>query len=79
MAYTMEDLLHVLHPYCSVKVEWKLDPNRVPVEHGLTTVGLKIHCLGDGQEILGPQSRLWAAGLRSSVIDSIRTRRRPLQ
>lgn len=64
MAYTMEDLLHVLHPYCPVKVD-ALDSNRVPVEHGLTTVGLKIHCLGDGQEILG---LIEALGGRAEVI-----------
>ena len=51
MAYTMEDLLSVLHPHCPVKVD-ALCKNRRRVEHGLTTVGLKIHCLGDKQELL---------------------------
>ena len=51
MAYTMEDLLSVLHPHCPVKVD-ALCKNRRRVEHGLTTVGLKIHCLGDKRELL---------------------------
>jgi len=51
VAYTMEDLLSVLHPHCPVKVD-ALCKNRRRVEHGLTTVGLKIHCLGDKQELL---------------------------
>ena len=51
MAYTMEDLLSVLHPHCPVKVD-ALCKNRRRVEHGLTTVGLKIHCLGDKQKLL---------------------------
>jgi len=51
VAYTMEDLLSVLHPHCPVKVD-ALCKNRRRVEHGLTTVGLKIHCLGDKRELL---------------------------
>ena len=51
MAYTMEDLLSVLHPHCPVKVD-ALSKNRRRVEHGLTTVGLKIHCLGDNHDLL---------------------------
>ena len=47
----MEDLLSVLHPHCPVKVD-ALCKNRRRVEHGLTTVGLKIHCLGDNRELL---------------------------
>ena len=45
VAYTVEDLFSVLHPHCPVKVD-VLSKNRRRVEHGLTTVGLKIHCLG---------------------------------
>ena len=50
MAYTMEHLLSVLHPHCPVKVD-ALRKNCRRVEHGLTTVGLKIHCLGDNREL----------------------------
>ena len=40
MAYTMEDLLSVLHPHGPAKVD-ALSKNRRRVEHGLTTVGLR--------------------------------------
>ena len=64
MAYTMEDLLSVLHPHCPVKVD-ALSKNRRRVEHGLTTVGLKIHCLGDNDDLL---NLIDALGGRSEVI-----------
>ena len=64
MAYTVEDLLSVLHPYCPVKVD-ALCKNRRRVEHGLTTVGLKIHCFGDNRELL---NLIEALGGRSEVI-----------
>jgi len=51
VAYTMEDLLSVLQPHGPVKVD-ALSKNRRRVEHGLTTVGLKIHCLGDSRDLL---------------------------
>ncbi len=51
MAYSLENLLTVLRPRCPAKVD-ALCENRRRVEHGLTTVGLKIHCLGDNQELL---------------------------
>jgi len=38
VAYTVEDLLSVLHPHCPIKVD-ALCKNRRRVEHGLTTVG----------------------------------------
>ena len=66
MAYTMEHLLSVLHPYCPIKVDG-LRKNRRRVEHGLTTVGLKIHCLGDDRELLNLIKEL---GGRSEVIGS---------
>ena len=66
MAYTVEDLLSVLHPHCPVKVD-ALCKNRRRVEHGLTTVGLKIHCLGDNRELL---NLIEALGGRSEVIGS---------
>ncbi len=50
MAY-MENLLTVLRPHCPAKVD-ALCKDRRRVEHGLTTVGLKIHCLGDNGELL---------------------------
>ena len=64
MAYTVEDLLSVLHPHCPVKVD-ALCKNCRRVEHGLTTVGLKIHCLGDNRELL---NLIEALGGRSEVI-----------
>jgi hypothetical protein len=47
----MEHLLSVLHPSCPAKAD-ALCKTRRRVEHGLTTVGLKIHCLGDNWEPL---------------------------
>jgi hypothetical protein len=64
VAYTMEDLLSVLHPHCPVTVD-ALCKNRRRVEHGLTTVGLKIHCLGDNRKLL---NLIEALGGRSEVI-----------
>jgi hypothetical protein len=64
VAYTVQDLLSVLHPHCPVKVD-ALSKNRRRVEHGLTTVGLKIHCLGDNRELL---NLIEALGGRSEVI-----------
>jgi hypothetical protein len=64
VAYTVEDLLSVLHPHCPIKVD-ALCKNRRRVEHGLTTVGLKIHCLGDNRELL---NLIEALGGRSEVI-----------
>jgi hypothetical protein len=64
VAYTVEHLLSVLHPHCPVKVD-ALYKNRRRVEHGLTTVGLKIHCLGDNRELL---NLIQALGGRSEVI-----------
>ena len=45
VAYTVEDLLSVLHPHCPVKVD-ALSKNRRRVEHGLTTVGLDVLNVG---------------------------------
>ena len=64
MAYTVEDLLSVLQRRCPVKVD-ALCKNRRRVEHGLTTVGLKIHCLGDNRELL---NLIEALGGRFEVI-----------
>jgi len=66
LAYTLENLLTVLHPHCPVKVD-ALYETRRRVEHGLTTVGLKIHCLGDNRELL---NLIKALGGRSEVIGS---------
>jgi len=54
------------NPHCPVKVD-ALCKNRRRVEHGLTTVGLKIHCLGDNRELL---NLIEALGGRSEVIAS---------
>ena len=64
MAYTMEDLLSVLHPHGPVKVD-ALSKNRRRVETRLTTVGLKIHCLGDNRDL---SHLIDALGGRSEVI-----------
>jgi hypothetical protein len=64
VAYTMENLLSVLHPCCPAKAD-ALCKTRRRVEHGLTTVGLKIHCLGDNWE---PLNLIKALGGRSEVI-----------
>ena len=66
MAYTMENLLSVLHPSCPAKAD-ALCKTRRRVEHGLTTVGLKIHCLGGNWELL---NLIKALGGRSEVIGS---------
>jgi hypothetical protein len=64
VAYTVEDLLGVLYLHCPVKVD-ALYKNRRRVEHGLTTVGLKIHCLGDNRRLL---DLITALGGPSTVI-----------
>jgi len=66
VAYTMEHLLSVLHPSCPAKAD-ALCKTRRRVEHGLTTVGLKIHSLGDNWELL---NLIKALGGRSEVIGS---------
>ena len=66
MAYTMENLLSVLHPSCPAQAG-ALRKTRRHVEHGLTTVGLKIHSLGDNWELLNLIKTL---GGRSEVIGS---------
>lgn len=47
--YTLEDLLCALHPTAPVQVE-AVSATRRRVEHGLLSVGLKIHCLGGGEQ-----------------------------
>jgi hypothetical protein len=66
VAYTMDNLLSVLHPHCPIKVD-ALCNNRRRIEHGLTTVGLKVHCLGDNRQLL---TLIEALGGRSEVIAS---------
>ena len=66
MAYTMENLLSVLHPCCPAEAD-ALCMTRRRVEHGLATVGLKIHCLGGNWELL---NLIKALGGRSEVIGS---------
>jgi hypothetical protein len=62
----MENLLGVLYPSCPAKAD-ALCKTRSRVEHGLTTVGLKIHCLGDNWELL---NLIRALGGRCEVIGS---------
>src|SRR5260221_11445281 len=45
--YSFEDLLALLHGHAPAKVD-AVALHRRQVEHGLLSVGLKIHCLGDG-------------------------------
>jgi hypothetical protein len=47
--YTLEDLLVLLHGRAAAKVD-ALALNRRRVEYGLLSVGLKLHCLGDGDQ-----------------------------
>jgi hypothetical protein len=62
----MEHLLSVLHSSCPAKAD-ALCKTRRRVEHGLTTVGLKIHSLGENWELL---NLINALGGRSEVIGS---------
>jgi hypothetical protein len=62
----MENLLSVLHPCCPAEAD-ALCMTRRRVEHGLATVGLKIHCLGGNWELL---NLIKALGGRSEVIGS---------
>lgn len=51
MSYSMEELLLEVRPYAPLQVD-ALTYGRRRVEHGLTTMGLKIHCLSpDGHEL----------------------------
>src|SRR5204862_2657968 len=45
--YSLEDLLALLHGHAPAKVD-AVALHRRRVEHGYLSVGLKIHCLGDG-------------------------------
>ena len=47
--YSFEDLLTLLHRHAPAKVD-AVALHRRRVEHGHLSVGLKIHCLGDGSE-----------------------------
>jgi hypothetical protein len=66
VAYTLENLLAVLRPHCPDKVD-ALYKDRRRIEHGLTTVGLKIHCLGDKREL---SNLIEALGGPSEVIEN---------
>ena len=48
-AYTFEHLLALLHEHAPAKVDG-IALRRQRVEHGLLSVGLKIHCLGGGSQ-----------------------------
>src|ERR1700674_5779239 len=47
--YSFEDLLALLHGHAPAKVD-AVALHRRRVEHGHLSVGLKIHCLGDGSQ-----------------------------
>jgi hypothetical protein len=47
--YSFEDLLALLHGSAPAKVD-AVALHRRRVEHGCLSVGLKIHCLGDGSQ-----------------------------
>ena len=47
--YSFEDLLALLHGHAPAKVD-AVARHRRRVEHGHLSVGLKIHCLGDGSQ-----------------------------
>src|SRR5262249_18657373 len=47
--YSFEDLLALLHGHAPAKVD-AVALHRRRVEHGQLSVGLKIHCLGDGSQ-----------------------------
>ena len=47
--YSFEDLLALLHRHAPAKVD-AVALHRRRVEHGHLSVGLKIHCLGDGSQ-----------------------------
>ena len=47
--YSFEDLLALLHGQAPAKVD-AVALHRRRVEHGHLSVGLKIHCLGDGSQ-----------------------------
>src|ERR1700738_2339777 len=47
--YSFEDLLALLHGHAPAKVD-AVARHRRRVEHGRLSVGLKIHCLGDGSQ-----------------------------
>src|SRR6266481_5056492 len=47
--YSFEDLLALLHGHAPAKID-AVSLHRRCVEHGHLSVGLKIHCLGDGSQ-----------------------------
>src|SRR5260370_11088116 len=47
--YNFEDLLVLMHGHAPAKVD-AVSLHRRRVEHGRLSVGLKIHCLGDGSQ-----------------------------
>jgi hypothetical protein len=55
--YMLQDLLVILHEQAPAKVD-AIALNRRRVEHGLLSVGLKIHCLGSGSEFSALVERL---------------------
>jgi hypothetical protein len=64
-AFKVEDLLAILHDRAPAKAD-AVALQRRRVEHGLLSVGLKIHALGDGSQFLSLVERLGGA---SRVLD----------
>ena len=58
--YNLEDLLYLLYPAAPTLVD-TISINRRRVEHGLLSVGLKIHCLNDGKQFNGIINELGGA------------------
>ena len=67
MAYaaSLEGLLHILHARAPAKVDTLVLEKR-RVRHGLLSVGLKLHCLGD-EHLFAPL--IDALGGESKVVD----------
>jgi hypothetical protein len=59
--YKLEDLLDVLHERAPAQAD-AISLHRRNVEHGLVSVGLKLHCLGGGSEFATLVEKLGGAG-----------------
>jgi len=74
--YSFEDLLALLHGHAPAKVD-AVALHRRRVEHGHLSVGLKIHCLGDGSQFStlveglggGPVAEL--VGIEGGVVSGV--------
>ena len=62
--YSFEDLLALLHGHAPAKVD-AVALHRRRVEHGHLSVGLKIHCLDDGESVLYSGGGSWRTAKNS--------------